>query len=302
MNTKLRTEAKNKFEKDFFKLMNNSVFGKIMENVRKHRDIKLVTTNKRRNKLVSEPNYHTTKYFSETLLAIEMRKTKIIMSKPVYLGQVILDISKALMYEFWYDYIKLKYGEKAKLCYMDTDSFIIHIETEDFYKDISSDVNKWFDTSNYNKNDKRPLPIGINKKVIGMFKDKLGGKIMEKLCGPRSKAYSYLIDCYDDDYNKNKIINKKAKGTKKCVIKHTLKFKGYYDSVFENETILRSQLRFKSDHHNVSTEEINKITISSNDDKRLQTFDKVTTYPHGTSVFKICESEMRTLKKYLKDE
>ena len=140
MNTKLRTEAKNKFEKDFFKLMNNSVFGKIMENVRKHRDIKLVTTNKRRNKLVSEPNYHTTKYFSETLLAIEMRKTKIIMSKPVYLGQVILDISKALMYEFWYDYMKLKYGEKAKLCYMDTDSFIIHIETEDFYKDISSDV------------------------------------------------------------------------------------------------------------------------------------------------------------------
>ena len=173
MNTKLRTEAKNKFEKDFFKLMNNSVFGKIMENVRKHRDIKLVTTNKRRNKLVSEPNYHTTKYFSETLLAIEMRKTKIIMSKPVYLGQVILDISKALMYEFWYDYMKLKYGEKAKLCYMDTDSFIIHIETEDFYKDISSDVNKWFDTSNYNKNDKRPLPIGINKKVIGMSKDEL---------------------------------------------------------------------------------------------------------------------------------
>ena len=100
MNTKLRAEARNDFEKDFFKLMNNSVFRKTMENVRNHRDIKLVTTDERRNKLVSEPNYHTTKYFSENLLAIEMRKTKILMNKPVYLGQAILDISKTLMYEF----------------------------------------------------------------------------------------------------------------------------------------------------------------------------------------------------------
>ena len=107
--------------------MNNSVLGKTMENVRNHRDIKLVTTNERRNKLVSEPNYHTTKHFSEDLQAIEMRKTKVIMNKPVYLGQAILDISKTLMYEFWYDYIKSKYEGKAKLCYMDTDSFIIHI-------------------------------------------------------------------------------------------------------------------------------------------------------------------------------
>ena len=107
MNTKLRKEAKNDFEKDFFKLMNNSVFGKTMENVRKHRDIKLVTTDKRRNQLVSEPNYHTTKYFSENLLVIEMKKTKAKMNKPVYLGMSILDISKNLMYEFWYDYIKV---------------------------------------------------------------------------------------------------------------------------------------------------------------------------------------------------
>ena len=142
MNTKLRTEAKNDFEKDFFKLMNNSVFGKTMENVRNHRDIKLVTTDERRNKLVSEPNYHKTKYFSENLLAIEMRKTKIKMNKPVYLGQAILDIRKTLMYEFEYDYIKRKYQEKARLCYMDTDSFIINIETEDFYEDIAQDLNK----------------------------------------------------------------------------------------------------------------------------------------------------------------
>ena len=132
MNTKLRKEEKNDFEKDFFKLMNNSVFGKAMENVRKHRDIKLVTTDEKRNKLVSEPNYHTTKRFSENLLAIEMKKTKVKMNKPIYLGMSILDISKTLMYEFWYDYLKPKYRDKAKLCYTDTNSFIIHIVTRFF--------------------------------------------------------------------------------------------------------------------------------------------------------------------------
>ena len=126
MNTKLRTEAENEFEKDFFKLMINSVFGKLMENVRNHRDIKLVT-NERRNKLVSEPNYHTSKQFPENLLAIEMKKTKVKINKPVYLGQAILDISKTLMYEFWYDYIKPNHPQKAQLCYMNTGSFIIHI-------------------------------------------------------------------------------------------------------------------------------------------------------------------------------
>ena len=142
MNNNLRKEAKIEFEKDFFKLMNNSVFQKTMENVRKQRDIKLVTTNEKRNKLVSEPNYHTTKSFSENLLVIEIKKTKVKMNKPVYLGMSILDISKTLMYEFWYDYIKLKYGDRAKLCYMDTDSFIIHIITEDFYEDIADDVER----------------------------------------------------------------------------------------------------------------------------------------------------------------
>ena len=116
MNTELRTKAKNDFEKNFFKLINNSVFGKKMENFRKHRDIKLVTTDKRRNLLASEPNYHTTKYFSENLLAIEMKKTKVKMNMPVYLGMSILDINKTLMCEFWYDYIKPKYQENARQC------------------------------------------------------------------------------------------------------------------------------------------------------------------------------------------
>ena len=122
MNTELRKQSKNDFEKGFFKLMNNSAFGKTMENVRKHRDIKLVITDKRRNQLVSEPNYYTTKWFSENLLAIEIKKTKVKMNKPIYLGLSILDISKTLMYEFWYNYMKPKYGDNVKLCYMDTDN------------------------------------------------------------------------------------------------------------------------------------------------------------------------------------
>ena len=149
--------------------MNNSVFGKTMENVRRHRDIKLETTKEQRSKLVSEPNYHTTKHFTENLLGIEMKKTKVAMNKLIYLGMTILDISKTLTYKSWYDYIKAKYGDRAKLRYTDTDSFIIHIFTEDLFEDTSGDVERWFDTSNYDENDKRPLPIGKNKKNISFF-------------------------------------------------------------------------------------------------------------------------------------
>ena len=156
MNTELRKLAKDDFEKDLFKLMNNAVFGKTMENIRKHRDIKLVTTDKKRNKLVSEPNYRTIYYIAEDLSIIEMNKRKVKMHKPIYLGLSILDISKILMYEFWYDYIKPKYNDKVKLCYMGTDSFIMSIKTNDFYKDISIDVDKRFDTSNLKKSYEAP--------------------------------------------------------------------------------------------------------------------------------------------------
>ena len=286
MNTKMRTEAKNDFEKYFFMLMNNSAFGKTMENVRKHRNIKLVTTDKRRNYLVSERNYHKTKWFSESFLATEMKKIKLKMNKPVYLGLSILEISKALMYEFWYDYIKPKYQNYSKLCYMDTDSFIIHIKTEDFYKDIADDVDKRFDTSNYEVS--RPLPKGKNKKVIGLMKDELGGKIMTEFAALRPKTYSNLMNDGNND--------KKAKRTKKCVIKIILKFNDYKKCLFKNEIILKSQQRFKSEAHNVYTEEINKIALSSNDYKRLKTFDRITSYPHGSSVGKVCKTELQ--RKY----
>ena len=201
------------------------------------------------------------------------------------------------MFEFWYDNLKPMYGDKIRLCYTDTDSFIMHIKTDDFYKDISADVDKWFDTSNFNKNDNRPLEIGKNKKVLGKFKDDIGGKIMTTFVDLRAKTYSFLFDEYtDEDYEKNRIVNKKAKGTKKCVVKRKILFNNYLDSLFKNKVLYRSQQRFRSDHHKVYTEEVNKIALSSNDDKRIQAFDRVTTYPYGTDVFKVCENEM-LLKK-----
>ena len=191
-NTELRKNAKNDFEKDFFKLMNNAVFGKTMENVRNRRDVKLIVTEERRKKLVSEPNYDSCKFFSESLMAIEMRKTEVLMDKPIAVGQAILDISKVLMYEFYYDYLKPKYQDKVKLCYMDTDNFILQIQTDDFYEDISNNVDKWFDTSNYDKNDNRPLEIAKNKKVIGKFKDELGGKVLIEFVALRAKLMHTL--------------------------------------------------------------------------------------------------------------
>ena len=280
MNTELRKAAKNDFEKDLFKLMNNSVFGKTMENIRKHRDIKLVTTDKKRSKLVSEPNYHTINLISEDLSIIEMKKTKVKMNKPIYLGLSILEISKTLMYELWYDYMKPKYNDNAKLCYMDTDSFIMNIKTNDFHKDISNDVENRFDTSNYEVNTsetsalaRKPLPTGKNKKIIGLMKDELGGKIITEFVTLRPKTYSFLTDDGKED--------KKAKGTKKRVIKKKIKFNDYKKCFFSDELILRSQQRFISKKHDVYTENVNKIALSNNDDKRIVSSNKISSYPYG---------------------
>ena len=220
-----------------------------MENVRKHRDIKLVTTDQRRNKLVPEPNYYTIKCFSENLVAIEMKKTKIKINKPIYLGLSILENCN--------DYMKPKYGDNVNLCYMDTNSFIMQIKTEDFYKDIANDVEKRFDTSNYEVD--RPLPTGKNKKVIGLMKDELGGKIITEFVALRPKTYSYLTDDCKED--------KKAKGTKKCVIKRELKFNNCKGCLLNDKVVLKSRQRFKSERHDVYTENVNKIALSSNDDK-----------------------------------
>ena len=261
-----------------------------MENVRKHRDIKLVTTDKKRSILVSEPNYHSSKRISKDLMIIEMKKVEAKMNKPMYLDQAILDISKTPVYKFWYDYIKPKYDDKARLCYTDIDSFVMNTKADDFFKDIADDAESRFDTSNFDKNDNKPLPIG-NKKVIGMFKNELGEKIMTESCALRAKAYACKL------HNDTEL--KKAKGTKKCVVKRELMFENYVDASFNDKIIIiRSQQRFRSDHHRVYIEEVNKIALSSNDDKRIQTFDKVTTFPYRVNVFKVCESEILLKSKW----
>ena len=180
-----------------------------------------------------------------------MRKRRVKMAKPLYLGMSILDLSKIHMYEFWYDYINPEDGERVQLCYTDTDSLIIYIKTEDFFEDISNDVERWFDTSNYNENDQRTLPIGKNKKVPGLFKDELGGKIITEVVALRPKTCAYLMDDGSD--------HKKAKGTKKCVLKQKIMFENYKDCIVNNKTVYRSQERFKSYYHGVCTEEVNKI-------------------------------------------
>ena len=190
-NTQLRTAAANDFEKDFFKLMNNSVFGKTMENIRKHKNIKLVTTEKKYLHTVMKPNFKSGVLFGENLMGCEMGKIKVVMDKPVYLSQAILDLSKIVMYEFHYDYMLPKYGlEKLKLCYMDTDSLVYDIKTEDFYEDIANDVEARFDISGYSQTYFIPLHNDLSKKVIGLMKDELGGKIMTEFVPLRPKLYS----------------------------------------------------------------------------------------------------------------
>ena len=177
-NTKLRTAATNDFEKDCYKLMNNAVFGKTMENIRKQRHIKLVNNDEDYLKCVMRPNFKSGTLYGPNLMGYEMGKTVIKMNKPVYIGQAILDLSKTVMYEFHYDYMVPKYGDRISLCYIDTYSLVYEIETEDFYQDIADNVESRFDTSGY-AND-RPLPVGVNKKVIGLMKDELGGDIMRE--------------------------------------------------------------------------------------------------------------------------
>ena len=257
--------------------MNNSVFGKMMENIRKHRNIMLVTTEEKYLRTVMKPNFKSGVLFGESLMGCEMCKIKVVMNKPVYLGQAILDLSKIIMYEFHYDYIVPKYGlEKLKPCYMDTDSLVYDIKAEDFFEDIANDVEARFDASDCSKTDFRLLPIGLNKKVIGLMKeDELGGKIMTEFVALRPKLYSYeKLDGSED---------KKCKGIKKCVVKKTLTFEDYKACLFSDSIEYRSQLMFRSSKHEVHTIEVNKVALNRDDDKRISRKDD----------FHICERSQR---------
>ena len=272
-NTKLRAQAKNNFEKDFFKLMNNSVFGKTIENIRNRVDVKLVNTEEKFKKLVAKPNFKSRKIFNENLISVHMKKTSLTMIKPVYLGMCILDLSKTLMYDFHYNYIIPKYENKAKLLFTDTDSFLYEIETEDFYKDISGDVKDRFDTSEYNEGHPSGIPTGINKKVLGMFKDEAAGKVIKEFVGLRSKLYSYIMEEGEE--------NKKCKGVKKQVVEENITHEDYKTCLLTGKEILRKQNILRSYDHEVYTEEVNKIALSAADDKRYLLKDSFDTLAWG---------------------
>ena len=273
MNTNLRTKAKNNFEKDFFKLMNNSVFGKTMENIRNRVNVKLVNTEEKFKKLSAKPNYKSCKIFNENLISVHMKKTSLTMDKPVYLGMCILDLSKTIMYDFHYNYIKPKYGEKAKLLFTDTDSFLYEIQTEDFYKDISKDVKDRFDTSDYPENHPSGIPTGINKKVLGMFKDEAAGKRIKEFVGLRAKLYSFIMEDGKE--------NKRCKGVKKQVVESSITHEDYKTCLKTGKEQLRKQNILRSYEHEVFTEEVNKIALSSTDDKRYILGDGIHTLAWG---------------------
>ena len=224
LNTNLRTASKNDFEKDFFKLMNNSVFGTTMENIRNRVDIRLVNEEKQGEKLASRPTYEGKIIFDKSLAAVHMKRVKIKLDKSIYVGLCILDLSKTLMYDFHYNYIVKKYGQKQKLLFTDTDSLAYEIKTEDFYQDISSDVEEKCDAINYAKNHPSGIKTGCNKKVIGMMKDEYGVEQILDFVGLRAKMYSYRV---------NEKEKKKAKGVKKNVIKKDISFSDYYNCLDE---------------------------------------------------------------------
>ena len=281
MNTNLRTQAKNNFEKDFFKLMNNAVFGKTMENIRNRVNVKLTTTGEQFKKLTAKPNYESRKIFNKNLVSVHMKKTSLTMNKPVYLGMSILDLSKTLMFDFHYKYIKPKYGKQAKLLFTDTDSFLYEIQTEDFYKDISGDVKDRFDTSDYPEGHPSGIPTGVNKKVLGMFKDEAAGKNITEFVGLRAKLYSYKMEEGKE--------NKKCKGIKKAVVEKSISHEDYKTCLETGKEQLRRQNIIRSYEHTLYTEEINKVALSAADDKRYLLKDSFDTLAWGH--YKIKEME-----------
>ena len=273
LNTDLRSKANNEFEKDFFKLMNNSVFGKTMKNIRNRVDIRLVNSEAKAKKLAAKPNFKHCNIFDENLVAIHMKKTKLVFNKPVYLGMCILDLSKTLMYDFHYNYIKNKFHNKATLLFTDTDSLAYEIETEDFYKDISGDVRGFFDTSNFPKGHSSGIEVGCNKKVVGMFKDEAGGKIIGEFVGLRAKLYAYKMHEGKEE--------KRCKGVKKAVVKRSINFEDYKTCLFTGNPQTRTMNVIRSHGHELFTEEVNKIALSANDDKRVILEDGIHTLAHG---------------------
>ena len=269
-NTELRKTAANSFEKDFFKLMNNSVFGKTIENIRKRQNVFLVDNRAKALKLTSRPNFERATIFDKNLVAIHLKKTEIYFNKPVYVGQAILDLSKLLMFDFHYNYIQRKYSYKrAKLLFTDTDSLMYELNTDDFYVDISTDIKTKFDTSEFPPNHKSGILTGANKKVIGKFKDEVAGRQITHFVGLRPKLYSYKVE--------ESNTSKKCKGIKKNVVKKGIDFEDYVRCLFTGEKQMRTMNIIQSKNHEIYSKEVNKLALSGEDDKRILCKDKVNT-------------------------
>ena len=272
MNTEFRKKAKNDFEKNFYKLMNNSVFGKTMENLRNRVDIKIVRSNEKDKirKLVASPLYSRHVIFTNDLVGIDMRKSRLLLNKPVYTGMTILDNSKILMYDFFYNHLKKHYGESCELLYTDTDSLLLEIKTDDVYKDIKSNE-KHYDTSDYPK--EHPLHSTANKKVLGKMKDECAGTPISEVVCLKPKMYSILKA---DEKN-----IKKAKGVKKSVIKKQIKHEQYKEMLFGTQQMWHGMNILRSEGHEIYGMHINKISLSPFDSKRWIADDGVNAKAYG---------------------
>ena len=250
-NTNLRKLATSSFEKDFFKLMNNSVFGKTIENIRKRQNVILVDNKDLAYKLSSKPNFDRSTIFDENLISCHMKKTEVYFNKPIYVGQAILDLSKTLMFDFHYNYIRKKVGDRAELLFTDTDSLMYLIRTEDFYQDINKDIKRKFDTSDYPENHPSGIKTGINKKVIGKIKDEVGGKKITHFVGLHPKLYSLKVEDNSE--------TRKAKGVKKNVIKNALSFEDYKKCLFSEKEVMKDMNIIRSKNHDIFSLTVNKL-------------------------------------------
>lgn len=263
LNTEKRLACTNPFEKNLYKLMNNAIYGKTLENVKKHSEIRLVNkwhTRYGGKSLICRPNFKGIKIFNENLVAVEFNKISIKIDKPMIVGVAILEISKILMYSFHYEFMMKKYGyEKCKLAYTDTDSFIYCIEDEDAYKLIEENPDKF------------------NDKTLGLMKDENSGHIMTEFVGLRAKMYSYKVQ----KFKNLSIESKRAKGVKKHIINNKLRFSDFLKCIEENTAFVGSQPSIRSNYHKVYTITQNKVMLESSDDKRYILSDKKSTLAWG---------------------
>ncbi|XP_076632284.1 uncharacterized protein LOC143347188 [Colletes latitarsis] len=276
LNTRLRVSATNKFQQNLFKLMNNAIYGKTIENVRKYVNVKLVTRWDGRygaEDYISRPNFHSVTIFSENFVAITLKKLNVVLNKPIYVGMCVLDISKMQLYSFHYDFMAKELPGKCKILYTDTDSLIYELQCEDAY-DVMKNNLHWFDTSNYKRDNQFNMPL-VHEKEIGLMKDENGGKIMTTFVGLKAKVYSIRVNGVNEDI-------KKIKGIKRKVVKTHIThedFLRYVDDDSEAKSIKQNTIRSK--RHCVYSVSEKKQALSSYDDKRYIVPNSKSTLPWG---------------------